>query len=259
MTTPWFGWPIHNPSIFNTYFETHYYPGYCEDAQQILNLAKCARETVIKYLDIEFENRVKIYIYNEPKTYRGFHLNHSDMKYDHYGYYISMISPTVSSGFDPQYDDLWYKSNLIHEYVHAVTLEYVKKNGKNLNCFMPKWFKEGIAEYVKLYHSSKEILTYYQTYIEDKIKSIKNIEVEFNELSNKELPNNRDNQIGWAILIKYLVESSSKECVLDIFNSEKQCLTEALEEKLGENYKEKWSSWSLFSLDPLLESPGGLT
>ena len=243
MSAPWYCWDFRNPCTRDEYFEIHYYPGYYEDAQKILDFAICARKKALDYLNMKFDKIVKIFIYIGPRTRGGYELKYNNMSYDNIRHHISMISPTISSGVDPQYEDTWYKANLIHEYIHAVTLEYVNERGKNIDCFMPKWFSEGIAEYIKLYHSSRKILDYYERYIKCKYKSIIDNKIDFNELSRNDLVRNRENHIGWAILIEYLIETASKDHVLDVFNSDKRCLIDALKEKIGEDFKEKWSYW----------------
>ena len=251
---PCYPWYSTKTPLSNEYFRVNHYEDYIDDADNIFEFVNYARTVVLEYLKFECEKTIDIYIYKEPQnhSHRGCYplnwdrISTDTTDIDHM--MINLISPKNAYRHDNQYNDVWYKANLIHEYVHVVTLSYVSERGKNRD-FMPKWFSEGIAEYIKLYQSSQEILNNYKDDIKNKFRSIVKFDVVFNQLSRNDLKPNRENYIGWAILIKYLIDTFSKEGIIDVFNSDRNYLEDAIIEKLGENYLENWRSWTHINQD----------
>lgn len=242
MRPPWWGWDFSNPFFNDEYFQVHFFPTYIEDAKKIMQFMTSARSTVLDYLEIPYERKVNVFMYTSPMSRNGHHLGYDKVSSNTRDAYISMITPQETYRVRPSHDEIWYKANSIHEYVHQATFHYYQQTTNldpNKNFFSNWWFAEGLAGYIPYYHSSEDIMQRYQKKLKQKINQSVVIGAEFDDIA-------KICYYGEAILVRYLIESYGKEQVLKIISSKENHWEDVITVELGvhiEVFKENWLRW----------------
>ena len=234
-STDWF-------EISNAYFIMKYKQGYRQDADDLINAANYAREIVLSNLPITFQNIITIYIHEYPTSINGRRLDWCIMRADLENQLIHLISPTNALRQSSQYDDVWYRANLIHEYVHHVVAYHMNiTSGNRMNEFLPRWFYEGIAGYIPYFNSSHEIMTRYQSKLNDIRALVRSGNGEFDTIA-------RDVYFGGAILLSYMFDEYGEENVLKLISTKSQNWEAAIDGELQMKYdefKDRWLTWAL--------------
>jgi len=230
-------------SIEDEFFVIKYKEGYRSDAELILEYSRYARNVTMEAYPHKLEVKVKVYLYDygswkdppwvtraDPPKAEMYFLTPSDVP-EQYRKYI---------------DNLWYQKNVVHEYVHIPTLRDIGGSAKN----PPSWFKEGIAEYIAVFHTTKEILQKCNW-------ELKNVEDIVKKGDGYLLIVSGDVYGGGAYILKYMYDTYGKDRVVAVLKSETKSFMEALERELEVTYYEfedNWLKWACeeFDADPTL-------
>ena len=130
------------------------------------------------------------------------------------------------------YDHIWYRANIVHEYIHCYLGNYLYDAGnKRMKIFFPLWFGEGIAGYIPYYHGDDEIQRRYQQKVDRHRDKAKREKWNFDEIAS-------DEYFGGALLVKTMYEIYDKKDIESIFTSAKSSWCKAVETELKIDYSE---------------------
>ena len=219
-----------------------FYPiDYHSDAETILDYALYAQTTVENFFpeEIKLNSNVRILMSKKP-TESLIRLRWLEMRNDYNNRIIFLNSPSKAYEYDSQYDNIWYKANLIHEYVHIVVAEFIRPNtNHDMYKYFPKWFSEGIAGYIPYYHSSEEIMERYEPKLNNIKQIIRNCINDF-EVVNQNI------YYGGALIIKYMYDTYESS-IINFMRGIAPNWKESLRQNLNVTYadfKEEWVTWT---------------
>ena len=238
-------------SIENEYFIVYYKPGYESDARKILEYGNFAREVVLAKLPFEPDIKVAIYIYEAPgPTESSQYITWGLTMADYIKGAIYVLAPSEAIKQSSYYDDLWYKGNVIHEYVHIVIGRYLYSKGLYMGNCLPYWFSEGIAEYFKIFCSTPEIMQKYEAMLDRIRQMVKRGDGYLMSVT-------ADVYYGGAYIVKYMYDTYGEEAMMNLFEGlEKDvAFAKALERALEvtpRRFEDNWLLWACeqFGVDP---------
>ena len=227
--------------ISNSHFKISFRLGYDQDAIKIRDFANYAREIVLKSLPFYFQNNVTVHIHEYPLTINCHWLDWCVMRSDVKNGLIHMLSPRNAYQISTNYNDVWYRANTIHEYVHHVVAYHIRQtSGKDMTEFLPTWFSEGIAGYIPYYHSSLEIMSGYQLELDKQRELVRKGVGDFNCLAS-------DVYFGGPILVEYMYDEYCESKVLALIGCKALNWEDAIKEELGitcKAFEDNWLQWS---------------
>lgn len=228
-------------SIEDEFFIVKYKEGYRFDAELILEYCRFARNVTMKIYPHELNVKVKVYLYDYKSwKYSPYTTSSSSGNAEMY-----LLTPSdVSEQYRSWVDNLWYMKNIVHEYVHISTWRDIQKGwGASRN--PPSWLMEGIAEYIAIFCTTKEILQKYSW-------NLKNVENMVRNGDGYLLIVSGDVYYGGAYILKYMYETYGKEKIIAFFKCKAKSFGEALKNGLGVTYLEfenNWLKWAIKEFD----------
>lgn len=219
------------------------YPiGFDCDSEKILDYAIEGQKVVEGFFpdELDLDQNVQLFMYEKPSDYDG-ELDWCYMRADYRNRVIHFNSPSNAYRYNSFFDVVWYKANLIHEYIHIVVARFIEKNtGKDMQNDFPRWFYEGIAGYIPYYFSSEDIIKKYKPRLKNVIESIQEGEDDFEAIKRIEY-------YGEAIIVQYLFEAYGISSVINFMKNTSEEWKTAIEESLGITYLDFTRKWKIFA------------
>lgn len=216
------------------HFIIKYTPVDADMVNMIGQAAEAAYQPVAETLQYEPRGKTLILIHPNKSELRqafGWSGNESAMGV-YWGGTIQLLSPHVWLNDGESVEEFIRSGPMVHEYTHLV-FDYIT-NGN-----YPRWFTEGLAQYVEYRVNHYEWITNANT-LDNTMYSMRELDESFDELPNQSLAYRQS-----LAAVRYIAEVYGEDKLQEIIKSLKagDSLERAINKNLGLNYSAFESSW----------------
>jgi hypothetical protein len=229
------------------HFIVKYTPIDADMVSMIGQAAEAAYQPVIETLQYAPPGKTLILIHPNKSELRqafGWSGNESAMGV-YWGGTIQLLSPHVWLNDGESVEEFIHTGPMVHEYTHLV-FDYIT-NGN-----YPRWFTEGLAQYVEYRVNHYEWITTVNA-LDDKMYTMTELEEKFDELPNQSLAYRQS-----LAAVRYIAEVYGEEKLLGVVTSLKtgNSLEKAISKNLGLDYtafEHSWQQWAILHMNTSVE------
>lgn len=229
------------------HFIIKYTPGDADMVNMIGEAAEAAYQPVADILQYEPRSKTLILIHPNKSELRqafGWSGNESAMGV-YWGGTIQLLSPHVWLNGGDSVEEFIHSGPMVHEYTHLV-FDYIT-NGN-----YPRWFTEGLAQYVEYRVNHYEWVTANNT-LDHTMYSMQELDQNFDELPNQSLAYRQS-----LAAVRYIAEVHGEDKLQGIIRSLKagDSLEKAIQQNLGMEYsvfETSWQQWAVTHMNHTTE------
>lgn len=218
-------------------FTIHYYDGYSSDAHQIAQLLEYARNRVNEFYPHTYTHTVNIYLYREgewnPSSFRtGQWFQSGEVQRAR----IRMVAPSEH----PSEGELYYRKNVVHEYVHLPLAVDLRSGSQMLS--VPRWFKEGLPQYIAVFETTQAIKDEYYT-----DRRWERVRQRIGEGHGFLLDTGMNVYQGGPHLLEFMVDEFGRTPIVQLPSVDAASFGEALKKRLDLNpieFELRWLEWA---------------
>ncbi len=220
------------------HFRIKYAPVDADTVSMIGQAAEAAYQPVIETLQYEPSGKTLILIHSNKNQLRqafGWSGNESAMGV-YWGGTIQLLSPHVWLNDGESVEEFIHSGPMVHEYTHLVFDHITNGN-------YPRWFTEGLAQYVEYRANHYEWITA-DNVLDDRMYTMKELEDNFDELPNQSLAYRQS-----LAAVRYIAEVYGEDTLQDVIKSLKSgvSLDKTISKNIGMDYtafEKSWKQWA---------------
>lgn len=225
------------------HFIVKYTPVDADMVSMIGQAAEAAYEPVVGTLQYTPRGKTLILVHPNKSELRqafGWSGNESAMGV-YWGGTIQLLSPHVWLNDGESVEEFIHSGPMVHEYTHLV-FDYIT-NGN-----YPRWFTEGLAQYVEYRVNHYEWITTGNT-LDNKMYTMLELDEQFDELPNQSLAYRQS-----LAAVRYIAEVYGEDNLLKVVTSLKDgnSLEKAISKNLGLDYtafESSWQQWAILHMN----------
>lgn len=232
-------------------YVVQYREGYESDAQVIHDHMAYARDVVDDAYPHTLDDPVAVQVFPASEYGRSF----SSMYYDANDRAIRMMAPADNEHYGA--DSIWYKKNVVHEYVHAPQGDDRNATDYRNRLDFPSWVTEGFAEYVAVFETTDDIREFYLDYRSSKeaLEHVRNGDGYLMTVTSNVYE-------GAMHVFRYLDDVYGIRRVSDVFGADVDTPSAAFQETLGItpfDLQREWLQWAEANIGGTYDVGGGGT
>ncbi|AJQ29757.1 peptidase MA family metallohydrolase [Pelosinus fermentans] len=220
------------------HFRIKYAPVDADTVSMIGQAAEAAYQPVVETLQYAPSGKTLILIHSNKNQLRqafGWSGNESAMGV-YWGGTIQLLSPHVWLNDGESVEEFIHSGPMVHEYTHLVFDHITNGN-------YPRWFTEGLAQYVEYRANHYEWITA-DNVLDDRMYTMRELEDSFDELSNQSLAYRQS-----LAAVRYMAEVYGEDTLQDVVKSLKagDSLEKAIRKNVGMDYatfENSWKQWA---------------
>lgn len=220
------------------HFRIKYAPVDADTVSMIGQAAEAAYQPVIETLQYAPSGKTLILIHSNKNQLRqafGWSGNESAMGV-YWGGTIQLLSPHVWLNDGESVEEFIHSGPMVHEYTHLVFDHITNGN-------YPRWFTEGLAQYVEYRANHYEWITA-DNVLDNRMYTMRELEDSFDELSNQSLAYRQS-----LAAVRYIAEVYGEDTLQDVIKSLKagDSLDKAISKNAGIDYavfENSWKQWA---------------
>ncbi|SFL59869.1 peptidase MA family metallohydrolase [Pelosinus propionicus] len=233
-----------NMATYETaHFRIKYAPVDADTVSMIGQAAEAAYDPVVETLQYAPAGKTLILIHSNKSQLRkafGWSGNESAMGV-YWGGTIQLLSPHVWLNDGESVEEFIHSGPMVHEYTHLVFDHITNGN-------YPRWFTEGLAQYVEYRANRYEWITA-DNVLDDKMYSMRELEDSFDELPNQSLAYRQS-----LAAVRYIAEVYGDDTLQEIVKSLKtgKSLEKAIGTNVGMDYatfENSWKQWAVVHMN----------
>jgi hypothetical protein len=225
------------------HFIIKYTPTDADTVSMIGQAAEAAYQPVTEALQYAPPGKTLILIHpnkNELRQAFGWSGNESAMGV-YWGGTIQLLSPHAWLNGGESVEEFIHSGPMVHEYTHLV-FDYIT-NGN-----YPRWFTEGLAQYVEYRVNHYEWITA-DNKLDSKMYTMVQLDQQFDELPNQALAYRES-----LAAVRYIAEVYGEDKLLEVIKDLKSgdSLEKAIEKSVGLNYaafERAWQQWAVMQMN----------
>lgn len=229
------------------HFIVKYTPVDADLVSMIGQAAEAAYQPVVGTLQYTPPGKTLILVHPSKSELRqafGWSGNESAMGV-YWGGTIQLLSPHVWLNDGASVEEFIHSGPMVHEYTHLV-FDYIT-NGN-----YPRWFTEGLAQYVEYRVNHYEWITTGNT-LDGKMYTMLELDEQFDELPNQSLAYRQS-----LAAVRYIAEVYGEDKLLGVVTSLKtgNSLEKAISKNLGLDYtafESSWQQWAILHMNTSVE------
>lgn len=229
------------------HFIVKYTPVDADMVSMIGQAAEAAYQPVVGTLQYTPRGKTLILVHPNKSELRqafGWSGNESAMGV-YWGGTIQLLSPHVWLNDGESVEEFIHSGPMVHEYTHLV-FDYIT-NGN-----YPRWFTEGLAQYVEYRVNHYEWITTGNT-LDSKMYTMLELDEQFDELPNQSLAYRQS-----LAAVRYIAEVYGEDKLLEVVTSLKtgNTLEKAISKNLGLDYtafENSWQQWAILHMNTNVE------
>jgi hypothetical protein len=231
-------------AVYETeHFVIKYTPTDADTVSMIGQAAEAAYQPVTGALQYAPPGKTLILIHpnkNELRQAFGWSGNESAMGV-YWGGTIQLLSPHAWLNSGESVEEFIHSGPMVHEYTHLV-FDYIT-NGN-----YPRWFTEGLAQYVEYRVNHYEWITADNT-LDDKMYTMVQLDQQFDDLPNQALAYRES-----LAAVRYIAETYGEDKLLEVIKDLKSgdSLEKAIEKSTGLDYaafERSWQQWAVIQMN----------
>jgi hypothetical protein len=220
------------------HFRIKYAPVDADTVSMIGQAAEAAYQPVVETLQYAPSGKTLILIHSNKNQLRqafGWSGNESAMGV-YWGGTIQLLSPHVWLNDGESVEEFIHSGPMVHEYTHLVFDHITNGN-------YPRWFTEGLAQYVEYRANHYEWITA-DNVLDDRMYTMRELEDSFDELSNQSLAYRQS-----LAAVRYMAEVYGEDTLQDVVKSLRagDSLEKAIRKNVGMDYaafENSWKQWA---------------
>lgn len=220
------------------HFRIKYAPVDADTVSMIGQAAEAAYQPVVETLQYAPSGKTLILIHSNKNQLRqafGWSGNESAMGV-YWGGTIQLLSPHVWLNDGESVEEFIHSGPMVHEYTHLVFDHITNGN-------YPRWFTEGLAQYVEYRANHYEWITA-DNVLDDRMYTMRELEDSFDELSNQSLAYRQS-----LAAVRYVAEVYGDDTLQDVVKSLRagDSLEKAIRKNVGMDYaafENSWKQWA---------------
>ncbi len=229
------------------HFRIKYAPVDADTVSMIGQAAEAAYQPVVETLQYAPSGKTLILIHSNKNQLRqafGWSGNESAMGV-YWGGTIQLLSPHVWLNDGESVEEFIHSGPMVHEYTHLVFDHITNGN-------YPRWFTEGLAQYVEYRANHYEWITA-DNVLDDRMYTMRELEDSFDELSNQSLAYRQS-----LAAVRYIAEVYGEDTLQDIVKSLRagDSLDKAISKNAGMDYaafENSWKQWAEVHMNKKIE------
>ncbi|MCC5464020.1 peptidase MA family metallohydrolase [Pelosinus baikalensis] len=229
------------------HFRIKYAPVDADTVSMIGQAAEAAYQPVVETLQYAPSGKTLILIHSNKNQLRqafGWSGNESAMGV-YWGGTIQLLSPHVWLNDGESVEEFIHSGPMVHEYTHLVFDHITNGN-------YPRWFTEGLAQYVEYRANHYEWITA-DNVLDDRMYTMRELEDSFDELSNQSLAYRQS-----LAAVRYIAEVYGDDTLQDVVKSLRtgDSLEKAISKNAGMDYatfENSWKQWAVVHMNKKTE------
>ncbi len=229
------------------HFKIKYAPADADIVSMIGQAAEAAYQPVVETLQYAPSDKTLILIHSNKNQLRqafGWSGNESAMGV-YWGGTIQLLSPHVWLNDGESVEEFIHSGPMVHEYTHLVFDHITNGN-------YPRWFTEGLAQYVEYRANNYEWITA-DNVLDDRMYTMRELEDSFDELSNQSMAYRQS-----LAAVRYIAEVYGEDTLQDVVKSLKagDSLEKAISKNVGMDYaafEKSWKQWAIVHMNKKTE------